>query len=302
MVRVLALLAAASLAACGGDEPTPLDAGVHRAARAPIERRWPARRGPVTLPSGTRLSHCVRNARSDAELQNAGAVLTRAADHLAAQARARRRRRRAAPRLPRRRGAARREAHGRHPRRAAAPHRARGRGARRRRRPHRRARWPRAARRGGDGMKLRLYHHPDGARVAYREAGTGPGARARCTRRCSATASSSRSSSTWPTASASSCPTCRCTATPRTARATRTRWTGSPRCMAAFCAETAGPRPLVGGHGLGAQILLRALELRAARAGPARAHAQPAAPPGAARRRWRTGGARWAPCPASTAR
>ena len=23
-------------------------------------------------------------------------------------------------------------------------------------------------------MKLRLYHHPDGARVAYREAGTGP--------------------------------------------------------------------------------------------------------------------------------
>ena len=27
-------------------------------------------------------------------------------------------------------------------------------------------------------MKLRLYHHPDGARVAYREAGTGPGARA----------------------------------------------------------------------------------------------------------------------------
>ena len=23
-------------------------------------------------------------------------------------------------------------------------------------------------------MRLRLYHHPDGARVAYREAGTGP--------------------------------------------------------------------------------------------------------------------------------
>ena len=23
-------------------------------------------------------------------------------------------------------------------------------------------------------MKLRLYHHPDGARIAYREAGTGP--------------------------------------------------------------------------------------------------------------------------------
>ena len=24
-------------------------------------------------------------------------------------------------------------------------------------------------------MKLRLYHHPDGARVAYRETGSGPG-------------------------------------------------------------------------------------------------------------------------------
>ena len=23
-------------------------------------------------------------------------------------------------------------------------------------------------------MKLRLYHHPDGARIAYRETGTGP--------------------------------------------------------------------------------------------------------------------------------
>jgi pimeloyl-ACP methyl ester carboxylesterase len=33
--------------------------------------------------------------------------------------------------------------------------------------------------------------------------------------------------------------------------------------LAAFCVETAGPRPLVGGHELGAQILLRALELRA---------------------------------------
>src|SRR3954447_24678593 len=33
------------------------------------------------------------------------------------------------------------------------------------------------ARRGYDrlAVKLRLYHHRDGARVAYREAGTGPG-------------------------------------------------------------------------------------------------------------------------------
>lgn len=31
--------------------------------------------------------------------------------------------------------------------------------------------------------------------------------------------------------------------------------------LAAFCVETAGPRPLVGGHGLGADLLLRAIEL-----------------------------------------
>ena len=76
-------------------------------------------------------------------------------------------------------------------------------------------------------MRLRLYHHSDGARIAYREAGTGPplallhsallshrefmplveelSDRFRIVR-----------------------PTCRCTATPRTARATRTRWTGWP--------------------------------------------------------------------------
>jgi hypothetical protein len=86
MVRVLALLAAASLAACGAADD-PLDEACvsgpgaieHALARAP---------GPVTLPSGTRLSQCVSNARSDADLQTAGAVLTRAADHLAARARA----------------------------------------------------------------------------------------------------------------------------------------------------------------------------------------------------------------------
>ena len=75
-------------------------------------------------------------------------------------------------------------------------------------------------------MRLRLYHHRDGARVAYRETGTGPalvllhslgsltprvGAdrRARCRR-----------------ASASWCPTCRCTATPRTGRDIPTRVSG----------------------------------------------------------------------------
>src|ERR671933_462875 len=35
-----------------------------------------------------------------------------------------------------------------------------------------RARAPGSGKLGG--VKLRLYHHPDGARIAYREAGTGP--------------------------------------------------------------------------------------------------------------------------------
>ena len=81
-------------------------------------------------------------------------------------------------------------------------------------------------------MRLRLYHHPTAR--AWPTASSAPGRRWRCcTRRCSRTRSGSRRSSSSPTASASCCPTCRCTATPRTARATPTRSTGSPRCSAA---------------------------------------------------------------------
>ena len=86
MVRVLALLAAVALAACGATT-TPLDEACLGSAGT-IERALARAPRPVTLPSGTRLSQCVANARSDADLQNAGAVLTRAADHLSAQARA----------------------------------------------------------------------------------------------------------------------------------------------------------------------------------------------------------------------
>jgi hypothetical protein len=85
MVRVLALLAAVSLAACGASTPA-LDEACMGSADA-IEHALVRAPRPVTLPSGTRLSQCVSNARSDADLQTAGAVLTRAADHLSAQAR-----------------------------------------------------------------------------------------------------------------------------------------------------------------------------------------------------------------------
>jgi hypothetical protein len=85
MVRALALFAATALAACGAAS-APLD-GACLGSAGVIEHALVRAPRPVTLPSGTRLSQCVANARSDADLQTAGAVLTRAADHLSAQAR-----------------------------------------------------------------------------------------------------------------------------------------------------------------------------------------------------------------------
>jgi hypothetical protein len=87
--RTAALLAAAALgtAAAGcrsGDPPRVDDACT--GSPAAIERALARAPRPVALPSGTRLSECVADARTDADLQNAGLVLTRAADHLAARA------------------------------------------------------------------------------------------------------------------------------------------------------------------------------------------------------------------------
>jgi hypothetical protein len=91
--RIAALLALAALGAtataaagCGAGDPPPLDA---RCTESPgvIERALARAPQPVTLASGTRLSECVSHARSDADLQTAGAVLTRAADDLASRAR-----------------------------------------------------------------------------------------------------------------------------------------------------------------------------------------------------------------------
>ena len=136
-------------------------------------------------------------------------------------------------------------------------------------------------------MKLRLHITDDGARVAYREAGAGLVASAsrvlRCTPRCSATASGSPWSSTSATASGVVLPDLPLhgDSEDRPRHPYTLDWLAE--VLAAFCAETAGPRPLVGGHGLGAEILLRAVELGAAGAGQARAGAQPPAPPDAAR-------------------
>jgi pimeloyl-ACP methyl ester carboxylesterase len=107
-------------------------------------------------------------------------------------------------------------------------------------------------------MRLRLYHHHDGARVAYRETGAGPG--------LALFHSAGLSHREWEPAVE--------------ALATRFRVVlpdlplhgdseDRPRhpytldwlaeVIAGFCHETVGPRPLVAGHDLGAEILLHAV-------------------------------------------
>ena len=86
MVRALPLVAALALSACGAQE-APLDGACLESARA-VERALGRAPAPVTLGSGTPLSKCISQARSDAELQNAGVVFTRAADDLSDRAKA----------------------------------------------------------------------------------------------------------------------------------------------------------------------------------------------------------------------
>ncbi|MDO8184347.1 alpha/beta hydrolase [Conexibacter sp. JD483] len=107
-------------------------------------------------------------------------------------------------------------------------------------------------------MRLRLYHHRDGTRVAYRETGTGPP--------LVLLHSLGLSHREWEPV-----------VEPLSERfrlvlpdlplhgdsEDRPRHPYSPdwfaQVIAGFCAETAGPRPLVGGHDVGAELLLRAV-------------------------------------------
>ena len=108
-------------------------------------------------------------------------------------------------------------------------------------------------------MRLRLYHAPDGARVAYREAGTGPGL-VLLHSRSSRTASSSpvvehlvhRFRVVLPDLPLHG------DSEDRPRHPYTLDWLAD--VLAGFCTEVAGPRPLVGGHGLGAEVLLRAVE------------------------------------------
>jgi hypothetical protein len=87
LAALLALAAALGAAAgCGGDDLPRVDQACLDSPDA-IEQALARAPQPVTLQSGTRLSDCVSRAQTDADLQNAGLVLTRTADHLADRAR-----------------------------------------------------------------------------------------------------------------------------------------------------------------------------------------------------------------------
>ena len=107
-------------------------------------------------------------------------------------------------------------------------------------------------------MKLRLYHHPDGARVAYRETGTGP--------RLGLLHSAGLSHREWEPLVDQLADRFRLVLPDLPLHGDsedRPRHPYSPDWLAdviaGFCRETLGSRPLVGGHGVGAELLVRAV-------------------------------------------
>ena len=79
--RAAVLLMAAAFAGCGEDDPPKL-AFACTGDPLTVERALEQAPGDVRLAGGVPLSTCVRDARNDAQLQNVGAMLTRAAEHL----------------------------------------------------------------------------------------------------------------------------------------------------------------------------------------------------------------------------
>lgn len=106
-------------------------------------------------------------------------------------------------------------------------------------------------------MRLRLYHHSDGTRVAYREEGTGPAIALLHSAMLShkefepvVEHLSDRFRVVLPDLPLHG------DSEDRPRHPYTPDWFAG--VMAGFCADVCGPRPLVGGHGLGAEILLRA--------------------------------------------
>jgi pimeloyl-ACP methyl ester carboxylesterase len=107
-------------------------------------------------------------------------------------------------------------------------------------------------------MKLRLYHHPDGARIAYREAGTGPS--------LALLHSAGLSHREWEPVVETLSERFRLFLPDLPLHGDsedRPRHSYSPDWMAdviaGFCRDTLGPRPLVAGHDAGAMLLVRAV-------------------------------------------
>src|SRR3954466_8120239 len=107
-------------------------------------------------------------------------------------------------------------------------------------------------------VKLRLSHHPDGARIAYREAGTGPP--------LALLHSTGLTHREWEPVVDELAHRYRVVLPDlplHGASEDRPTHSYSPdwltEVLAGFLADTCGPRPLVGGHGVGAQLALRAI-------------------------------------------
>ena len=81
-----AALAALTAAGCSTQDPEPVPAACIESREA-IAAALQAAPRAVTLADGTRLSQCIERARTDAELQTLGIVVTGVADDLALHAR-----------------------------------------------------------------------------------------------------------------------------------------------------------------------------------------------------------------------
>jgi len=107
-------------------------------------------------------------------------------------------------------------------------------------------------------MRLRLYHHPDGARVAYRELGVGPP--------IALLHSALLSHKEWEPAVEQLANRFRVVLPDLPLHGDSESGPDHPYTLdwfadvlAGFCAEVLGPRPLVGGHDIGGEILLHAV-------------------------------------------